>query len=111
MPVCVLRRWLVLNTIHFHQVRPMFGQHSTFLLGPILANCQILWGLKIFVWVLRSLGWDLSILLLHFQWLENGYSIEVDVEVEVEIGIEVWRIYDYTLDNRCGIVNNNARYG
>ncbi len=89
----------------------------------------------IFVWISRSLGWNLSILLLHFQWLENGYEfgvlgtdsyssyynwrncypIEVEVlvgvlvEVLVEVQVLVLGIYAYTLDNRVSTVDNNAR--
>src|SRR6266540_2423553 len=101
MSVCVSRRWLVLSTIHFFQVRPIIGHGPILCLGPILANYQILWGLEIFVLVLRSLGWDLSILLLHFRWLENSF----------EVVVWVWSIYGCTLGNRCGIVDNNACYG
>ncbi len=95
----------------------MFGQRSTFLWGPILANYPILWELEIFVLVLRSLGWSLSILLLHFRWLENGYDVEIKVEVLVLVLVLmlvlmlVLGIYACTLGNRCGIVGNSARYG
>ena len=80
---------MVLSTIYFRQVRPIIGHGPTLCLGQVLASCQILWGLGIFVWVSRSLGWSLSILLLHFQWLENGYDIDIGIEVEFKVGVEV----------------------
>src|SRR6266542_6457448 len=104
MPVCVSRRQLVLSTIHFHQVRPIIGHGPILCLGQVLASCQILWGLETFVWVLRSLGWGLPILLLHFQWLKNGCDSDIEVEVEVA----VLGIYTDTLGNKCGTVDNSA---